>query len=108
MSAFEDGKASVVMQATRLRIIKVLMEASGPCYIDQIAKELGENPRLISHHLDLLEDSGLVTSELRIVQKDGSQRGAAGRFFTPTPSLRKVFSEIAAVASKYGETRNAV
>jgi DNA-binding transcriptional ArsR family regulator len=103
MSVVEDGTASKIMQPLRLRIIRVLMEAGEPCYIDQIARELKEDPQLISFHLDKMEDNGLVKSTLNIVQKSDSKRGWAGRFFEPMPKLRDTFAQIAQVANEYVE-----
>ncbi len=103
MSAIEDGTASVIMQPLRFRIIGFLLKSGEPCYIDQIARAVKEDPRLISHHMDKLEDAGLVMGTLSIVQKSGSKRGWAGRFYEPTPKLKDTFAEIATIATKYKE-----
>jgi DNA-binding transcriptional ArsR family regulator len=103
MSAVEDGTASMILQPTRLRIIRFMMKAGAPVYIDQIARELSEDPQLVSFHLDKMEDNGLVKSILSIVQKSDSKRGWAGRFFEPTSKLKDVFGQVASVAAEVRE-----
>lgn len=103
MSAIEDGTASMILQRVRLRIIKQMMKAGAPVYIDQIARDLKMDPQLVAFHLDKLEDNGLVKSELSIVQKSDSRRGWAGRFFEPTPKLRDAFAQVATVAAEVKE-----
>ena len=103
MSAIEDGTAAMILQPVRLGIIKQMLKASAPVYIDQIAKELKIDPQLVSFHMDKMEDSGLVTSTLKIVRKEGSRRGWAGRFFEPTPKLRDAFAQVATVAAEVKE-----
>lgn len=108
MSVIEDGTASMIMQPQRLKIIRVMMKAGAPCYIDQIARELKVDPQLVSFHMDKMEDSGLVTSSLGIVQKEGSKRGWAGRFYEPTPKLTDAFVKIAAIAAEVKEGLDAI
>jgi predicted ArsR family transcriptional regulator len=106
MSAIEDGTASIVMQPLRSKIIEILIKAGEPCYIDQIARDLKIDSQLVSFHMEKLEDAGLVKSTLDIVQKAGSKRGWAGRFFEPTRKLKDVYAQIAAVAAQNKERLN--
>jgi DNA-binding transcriptional ArsR family regulator len=71
-----------ILQRTRFRILTLLKKAGIPLYIEQIAKDVGESSRLAAHHLEILEDLGLVKSEFGII-KDAS-RPVAGRFFETT------------------------
>ncbi|MGA2877134.1 MAG: winged helix-turn-helix domain-containing protein [Nitrososphaerales archaeon] len=98
MSSIDDGTASIVMQPVRFKLLQVLLGSQEPMYIDQLANVVGESPRLVSHHLDKLEDLGLVESKFQIVERKGSSRGVAGRFFKPTSKLAKVFADIASVS----------
>ena len=77
-SAIDDA----ILQRTRLKILTLLMKAGAPLYIEQIAKDVGESSRLTAHHLEILEELGLVKSEFGII-KDAS-RPVAGRFFEAT------------------------
>ena len=93
MSVVDEGIAETILQPVRFKIIKCLHQSDGWMYIEQISQKLGESSRLISHHLDKLEDLGLVTSEFRIVESKNGRVGA-GRYFTVTPKLRNVLSQI--------------
>ena len=77
-SAVDDS----LLQPTRFKIIMLLKKAGAPLYIEQIAKDVGESSRLTAHHLEILEELGLVKSEFGII-KDAS-RPVAGRFFETT------------------------
>ena len=73
----------IILQPVRFKIVKCLLKSSKPMYIEQIADAVGEPPRLVSHHLDLLEDMGIVKSEFEIIKRPSS-RAVAGRFFEVT------------------------
>ena len=77
-SAVDDA----ILQRTRLRILLLLKKADAPLYIEQIAQDVGESSRLTAHHLEILEELGLLKSEFGII-KDAS-RPIAGRFFETT------------------------
>ena len=103
MSAIEDGTAAMVLHPVRLKIIKLMMKAGAPVYIDQIARELRMDSQKVAFHMEKMEDSGLVSSTLGIVQKEGSKRGWAGRFFEPTAKLKGAFAQVANVAVEVQE-----
>lgn len=46
--------------STRVLILALLAEASGPLYGQEIAERLRVSPQTISHHLHILKNSGLV------------------------------------------------
>lgn len=94
VSAIEDGSVAVLLQPVRYKIVRELRRADEPLYIDEVARRIGENPRLVSFHLATLQQNGFVTSEFRIVQAPRS-RGKAGRFFMPTQKVDKVMNELA-------------
>ncbi len=71
-------------------------------YIEQVAEKIGENPRLVSHHLALLEDEGIVSSEFDMIPSD-SGRGRGARFFTVTAKGKSIIRRLGAmVDSQFG------
>jgi DNA-binding transcriptional ArsR family regulator len=98
MSIVDKGVAEIVLQPVRFRIIQCLQESEEPLYIEQIAERVDESSRLVSHHLDVLEDLGLVTSEFKIT-KSQHNKPAAARFFSVTPRLTAVLEEITSAVS---------
>jgi len=59
--SFCAGKLKVLANSTRLSIVRTLMK--GPQHVKQLNKEIRIDQSLLSHHLHVLRDSGLVTSE---------------------------------------------
>jgi DNA-binding transcriptional ArsR family regulator len=90
-----DAAETILLQPTRFKIALHLVESPEPEYIDQIAAAVSESSRLVAHHLELLEDLGLVQSEFRIIESKTSGRGFAGRFFTPLPKLTEALQRVA-------------
>lgn len=89
----------VLLQPTRFKIALYLANSKAAEYLDQIASAVDESPRLVAHHLEVLEDMGLVSSEFRIIENKESGRGFAGRFFTPLLKLHEVLNELSELAS---------
>ncbi len=54
-------KLKVLADATRLRVVEALM--NGPRHVSELNSILGLEQSLLSHHLKVLRDSQLVTSE---------------------------------------------
>jgi DNA-binding transcriptional ArsR family regulator len=50
--------AHTLMHPIRFQLVE-RFGAEGQLYINELAKALGEERRLVSHHLDVLEDYGL-------------------------------------------------
>ncbi len=94
MAEFEESALNLLLQETRFKIVRELKRAEGPLYIDELARRIGENPRLVSFHLAVLQRSGLVTSEFRVIDSPKS-RGKAGRFFSLTEKANEVASRLA-------------
>ena len=88
-----------LLQPTRFKIALHLAKLKEEEYIEQIAAAVKEDPRLVSHHLDKMEDLGLAKSEFRIVESADSNRGFAGRFFQPTPKLKAALQTIGALVA---------
>jgi DNA-binding transcriptional ArsR family regulator len=63
----------------RLRIIEAL-QANGPIYVSQLAREIGISRPLVHLHLRKLEEAGLVTSQL-----GHSSDGKALNYFEMAP-----------------------
>jgi len=59
--SFCADKLKVLANSTRLSIVRALMK--GPQHVKQLNEEIRIDQSLLSHHLQVLRDSGLVTSE---------------------------------------------
>jgi len=92
MATIDDAVADAIFQPLRFKIVTLLSEAPRPLYIEQIAKALGESSRLVAHHLEILEDMGLVKSEFAIVKE--ASRPVAGRFFVTTTKADETLEKI--------------
>jgi len=57
-------KLKVLADATRLAVVEILMD--GPRHVGQLNETLGLDQSLLSHHLKVLRDSGIV-----IATRDG-------------------------------------
>lgn len=53
-------KLKVLADATRLAVIQRLMH--GACHVGTLGEDLGVEQSLLSHHLRLMRDAGLVTA----------------------------------------------
>ena len=86
--------AGVLLQPTRYKIIKALKGGRNrSMYIDEIARKIGEKPRLTSFHLAMLERDGFLESEWREIRKPIAS-GRAGRFFKLTHKVDDVIAEL--------------
>lgn len=90
-----DGTAEVMMQPSRFKILQHLREAQGPRFVEQIAKAVKIHPRLVSHHLDVLQEQGLVESRYELVRAEGSKRSVAVRMCAVTATAEKAVQDIA-------------
>jgi DNA-binding transcriptional ArsR family regulator len=95
MKIVDDGTAKLVMHPARFKILQCISGASAPLFVEQIAESVGEHPRLVSHHLDILQEIGLVNCKYEIAKAKGSARGIAVRLCSPTAKLPQVLSDIA-------------
>lgn len=96
MKSITDGTALIVMHPVRFNILQFIKGAKEPQYVEQIAKAVDEHPRLVSHHLTVLEDLGLVDCNYEVATAKGSsKRGVAVRMCKATPKLTEVLQEIA-------------
>jgi predicted ArsR family transcriptional regulator len=93
-------EASIILQPIRYRIYQELKKAGKPLYVDEVAKRLDIDRRLVSFHLATLEEHGFVTSEFKAITAAQSNpgKGKAGRFFSLTEKadvvLRRLKKEI--------------
>jgi len=95
MKIIDEGTAEIVMHPIRFKILQFVKEAPEPPFVEQIAKAINEHPRLVSHHLDVLQDIGLIECKYEVKKAKGSTtRGVAVRLCIPTPKLSEVFEEI--------------
>jgi predicted ArsR family transcriptional regulator len=89
---FQD--ISVLLHPIRFKLALTLIKSGEPMYLEQIAAELKKNPRLIAYHLKLLENHGFVSNEFKLIQRNNSKRGFAGKFFSATPKLKEALGSI--------------
>ncbi len=106
MKSIYDGTALIVMHPVRFSILQFIKGAKEPQYVEQIAKAVDEHPRLVSHHLNVLQDLGLIECTYEVATAKGSsKRGVAVRLCKPTPKLSEVFQEIAKDAKTFWEVK---
>jgi DNA-binding transcriptional ArsR family regulator len=89
-----DGTAGLVMHPSRYQILQCLRKANEPLFVEQIAKLVNIHPRMVSHHLDILEEGELVESKYELVKVNGSKRGVAVRLCKATSKADEVFLDI--------------
>ena len=83
--------AHILMHPIRYRIVELLAER--PMHINEIAKEMGEERRLVSYHLLTLEQYGFVSSKYEISEHPKS-RGKAIRKYWVNGKVEDVISEL--------------
>jgi DNA-binding transcriptional ArsR family regulator len=94
MKFIDDGTAGAVMHPSRFKILQLLRQSKEPLFVEQISKELHIHPRMVSHHLDVLQELGLVESRYEVVNLNGSKRGVAVRMCFATPKVDEVLRQI--------------
>ena len=88
-----NGTAEIVMQPARFKILQFLRE-KGPTFVEHIAKETGVHPRMVSHHLDVLQEQKLVESKYELAKIEGSKRGVAVRTCWATDKAAAVLKDV--------------
>ena len=94
MKFITDGTAEIVMHPVRFNILKLLRSADRPLYVQQIAGATRTHARLVSHHLDILEEEGLVQCTYELRREDGVKRGVAVRMCRPTERAGQALKDI--------------
>jgi DNA-binding transcriptional ArsR family regulator len=89
-----DGTAELMMHPARFQILQYLREAGEPRFVDQIAKAKGIHPRMVSHHLDVLQEQGLIECKHELIKVNGSNREVAVRWSWPTDKAENVIQDI--------------
>lgn len=89
-----DGTAEIVLHHARFQILEFLGKKKVPQFVDQISKGTGIHPRMVSHHLDVLEEKELIRSEYKIIDSKTGKRGVAVRMCELLPKAREVISEL--------------
>ena len=84
-------EAHVLLHPIRFRIVELLAEK--PMHINEIAKVMGEERRLVSYHLLTLEEYGFVSSKYEISEHPKS-RGKAIRKYWVNGKIEDVISEL--------------
>jgi DNA-binding transcriptional ArsR family regulator len=81
-------EAHVLLHPIRFRIVELLVEK--PMHINSISKALeGKKKKLVSYHLDILEEYGFVTSEYEISEQPKS-KGKALKKYSVTDKVEEV------------------
>jgi predicted ArsR family transcriptional regulator len=92
--AIEDKlvkEAHVLVHPIRFRIVELLLKKS--MHINEISKALGEERRLVSYHLDLLEEYGFVNSKHELSTQP-KLKGRAIRTYWVTDKVQEVINAI--------------
>lgn len=101
MKIIEDGTAEIIMHPVRFKILQFIKQSSEPPFVEQISKAVKVHPRLVSHHLNVLQEAGLINCKYEVVMAKGSTtRGVAVRTCSPTPYLTKAFGLIGTAMSE--------
>jgi predicted transcriptional regulator len=83
--------AHVLLHPIRFMIVELLVEK--PLHINAISKAMGMERRLVTYHLEMLEESGFLTSKYEISEEKKS-KGRALRKYTVTDKVANVISEL--------------
>ena len=106
MKIVDEGTAQLVMHPVRFKILRHIAESPTKQFVDEIAKAIGKHPRLVSHHLNVLQEKGLIECNYEATEAKGSKRRmVAVRFCTPTPKLAEVFKDVAIATEVFGEVK---
>jgi predicted transcriptional regulator len=91
-----DRELYVLMQPTRWKIIQALKNAKAPLYIEELAKQVGEDRKNIAFHLLTLAEYGFVDSEYRVIEvpKENPGHGKAGKYFWLTKKVDAVVAKV--------------
>lgn len=79
----------VLLHPIRFRIVKLLAEK--PMHVKEMSKALGEERRLISYHLHILEEYGFLKSDYEISELP-KLKGKAIRKYRVTAKLEEMIS----------------
>ena len=106
MKIIDEGTAQIVMHPVRFKILQFINEATEKQFVEQIATAIDEHPRLVSHHLNVLQDIGLVECKYEVTKAKGAKRRrVAVRFCKPTPKLSEVFQDVVKAAKVIVEVK---
>lgn len=84
-------EAHVLLHPIRFRIVELLAEK--PMHINEISNAMGEERRIVSYHLQTLEEYGFVNSKYEISENPKS-KGRAIRKYWVTGKVDEVISEL--------------
>lgn len=82
----------IMLHPERRKIIELLKERNTALFIGDIADKTGIERRLVSYHLNTLQENGFAQSEFKVIEPPHS-RGKAGRFYSLTPKVDEVMGE---------------
>jgi predicted transcriptional regulator len=79
--------AYVLLQPTRLRIVELLTEK--PMHINELSRSMGDERRILTFHLRLLEEHGFLSSKYEISELPKS-KGKTLRIYRVTEKATKM------------------
>lgn len=82
------------MHPARFKILQHLRQNEEKQFVEQISKAINIHPRMVSHHLDVLQDEKMVECSYELVKISGSKRGVAVRLCSVTPKAEEVLQDI--------------
>ena len=89
-----DGTAELVLHPARYQILEYLGKKNEPQFVDQIAKATGIHQRMVSHHLDALEEKEIIHCDYKIINSKTGKRGVAVRMCSLLPKASEVVNEL--------------
>jgi predicted transcriptional regulator len=84
-------EAHLILHPIRFRLLQLLSERQ--MYVSELSKALAEERRLLSYHLDILEQYGFVQSKHEISDQPRS-KGKALRTYWATDKIEQVLGEL--------------
>ena len=81
-----------IVNESRIKILVVLYSKNKQMFIDEIAKETGIHPRMVSHHIMALEKIGFVECKYEMV--DRGMKKMAVKLCRVTPKFEKTLSDL--------------
>jgi DNA-binding MarR family transcriptional regulator len=83
-----------MLHPARFKILQYLRQSREPQFVEQIAKAVDIHPRMVSHHVDVMQKDDLVGTEYKLVKVNGSERGVAVRMCWATDKAEDVLRDI--------------
>jgi DNA-binding transcriptional ArsR family regulator len=91
----------VAAQSTRLQILNLLLSSKTlKMFPTQIERSLGIQRRVISFHLNALEEVGLVKSKFGLSEEDEGKRPQAVRYYSITDKGKEILRKLVSIIER--------